>query len=110
MVDYSLEKTQGGFGAMLVISRKVEEGVRIGDHIEIKILDVYATDNSGTRKSKVASIGINAPREISILRRELYDTREENRHAAEHVADISQKEQKELTSLLRKKAKSHIED
>ena len=92
---------------MLVISRKVEEGVRIGDNIEIKILDVYATDNSGTRKSKVASIGISAPREISILRRELYDTREENKHAAEHVAEVSQKD---LSSLLRKKPKAHIEE
>ena len=47
---------------MLVISRKIEEGLKIGDTIEIKVLDVFATDNSGSKKSKVASIGINAPK------------------------------------------------
>ncbi len=66
---------------MLVLSRKVEEGLRIGDTIEIKILDVFATDDSGSRKSKVASIGIDAPREIQILRKELLDTMKQNQEA-----------------------------
>lgn len=66
---------------MLVLSRKIEEGIRIGDTIEIKILDVFATDDSGTRKSKVASIGIDAPREIQILRKELLDTIKQNKEA-----------------------------
>lgn len=78
---------------MLVLSRKVEEGLRIGDKIEIKILDVYATDDSGSRKSKVASIGIEAPREIQILRKELVDTMNQNREAEqsarEHAASVS---------------------
>lgn len=66
---------------MLVLSRKIEEGLRIGDTIEIKILDVFATDDSGSRKSKVASIGIEAPREIQILRKELLDTMQQNKEA-----------------------------
>lgn len=74
---------------MLVLSRKIEEGLKIGDTIEIKILDVYATDNSGLRKSKVASIGIEAPREISILRRELAETLSENKEAEKSARDIS---------------------
>lgn len=74
---------------MLVLSRKIEEGVRIGDNIEIKILDVFATDDSGSRKSKVASIGINAPREISILRKELVETRRENEAAQQTARDLS---------------------
>lgn len=66
---------------MLVLSRKIEEGLRIGDTIEIKILNVFATDDSGSRKSKVASIGIDAPREIQILRKELLDTIQQNKEA-----------------------------
>lgn len=66
---------------MLVLSRKIEEGLRIGGTIEIKILDVFATDDSGSRKSKVASIGIDAPREIQILRKELLDTIKQNKEA-----------------------------
>ena len=70
---------------MLVLSRKIEEGLRIGDTIEIKILDVFSTDDSGSRKSKVASIGIDAPREIQILRKELLDTVQQNKEAEQSV-------------------------
>ena len=92
---------------MLVISRKLEEGVRIGDNVEIKILDVYATDGSGSKKSKSASIGISAPREISILRRELYDTQNANKDAVENVVEVSSSE---LATLLGgKKEKAQLE-
>lgn len=74
---------------MLILNRKIEEGLRIGDTIEIKILDVFATDNSGSRASKVASIGIDAPREISILRKELKQTLQENIEASETARDLA---------------------
>lgn len=74
---------------MLVLSRKIEEGLRIGDTIEIRVLDVFATDKSGSRKSKVASIGIDAPREISILRGELKRTLQENVEAEKTTRDLS---------------------
>jgi len=77
---------------MLVLSRKIEEGLRIGDNIEIKILDVFATDHSGSRKSKVASIGITAPREMSILRGELAETRLENQAAQKSARVITHDE------------------
>lgn len=76
---------------MLVLSRKIEEGLRIGDTIEIKILDVFATDDSGSRKSKVASIGIEAPREISILRKELVDTMKQNQEAEKSALAFAEK-------------------
>ena len=74
---------------MLVLSRKIEEGLRLGDTIEVKILNVFATDNTGSRKSKVASIGIEAPKEISILRKELKETLRENLSAQLSARDIS---------------------
>lgn len=74
---------------MLVLSRKIEEGIKIGENIEIKILDVFATDNSGSKKSKVASIGIEAPREIRILRKELVETGRENLAAEATARDLS---------------------
>lgn len=76
---------------MLVLSRKIEEGLRIGDTIEIKILDVFATDDSGSRKSKVASIGIEAPREIQILRKELVDTMKQNLEAEKSALALAEK-------------------
>ena len=74
---------------MLILSRKIEEGLKIGDTIEVKILDVFATDKSGTRASKVASIGIEAPREISILRKELKQTLQENIQASGTTRDLA---------------------
>jgi carbon storage regulator len=54
---------------MLVISRKAGEKIRVGDSITFTILSV-----SG---DKVA-VGIDAPREIAILRGELIETIESN--------------------------------
>lgn len=85
---------------MLVLGRKIEEGLRIGENIEIRILDVFATDASGSRKSKVASIGINAPRDIPILRKELVETGKENVAAQRSAAALADGD---LASSLRRK-------
>lgn len=50
---------------MLVLSRKKGEALLIGDHIELTILEVT---------NDIVKIGINAPREINVLRKELYDS------------------------------------
>lgn len=50
---------------MLVLSRKKGESILIGDHIEITILDA---------SSDSVKIGIKAPREIEVLRKELYES------------------------------------
>jgi carbon storage regulator len=49
---------------MLVLSRQKDESIIIGDDIEITIVDV--------RGDKVR-LGINAPREISVHRKEVYE-------------------------------------
>lgn len=47
---------------MLVLSRKVKEQVRIGDNITLTVLQV---------KGKTIRVGIEAPREIRVVRGEL---------------------------------------
>lgn len=47
---------------MLVLSRKTEEEIRIGDEVTIKVLSV---------KGGVVRLGIDAPRDVSIFRSEL---------------------------------------
>jgi len=61
---------------MLVLSRQKDESIIIGDDIEITIVDV--------RGDKVR-LGINAPREISVHRKEIYEAiqREKAQKAAE---------------------------
>jgi carbon storage regulator len=49
---------------MLVLSRQKDESIMIGDDVEITIVDV--------RGDKVR-LGITAPREIPVHRREVYD-------------------------------------
>ena len=49
---------------MLVLSRQKDESIIIGDDIEITIVDV--------RGDKVR-LGINAPKSISVHRREVYE-------------------------------------
>jgi carbon storage regulator len=60
---------------MLVLSRQRDETIMIGDNIEVTVVDI--------RGDKVR-LGINAPKEISVHRKEVYDAiRRENRAAAQ---------------------------
>ncbi|MGZ4107122.1 MAG: carbon storage regulator CsrA [Tumebacillaceae bacterium] len=49
---------------MLVLKRKVGEAIRIGDDIEIIVLD---------KEGDTVKIGINAPRSLKVFRKEIYD-------------------------------------
>src|SRR4051795_7895108 len=61
--------------SMLVLSRQRDETIMIGDDIEVTVVDI--------RGDKVR-LGINAPKEISVHRKEVYDAiRRENRAAAQ---------------------------
>jgi len=59
---------------MLVLRRRVGESLLIGDEIEIEILDA---------NQQGAKIGIRAPRETLVLRKELKLTAQQNTTAAE---------------------------
>lgn len=59
---------------MLILSRKVNESIIIGDEIEISIVDI---------KGDQAKIGIKAPKTVKVYRQEVYRAiQEENRAAA----------------------------
>ena len=54
---------------MLVIRRHAGQSIRIGDEVEIEIMECV-----GHR----VKLGIRAPREVSVLRSEVLQTREQN--------------------------------
>lgn len=66
---------------MLVLTRQKDESIIIGDDIEIVIVDV--------RGDRVR-LGINAPREISVHRKEIYDAIQKEKATAEiRMKDLS---------------------
>ena len=65
---------------MLILQRKVEESIVINENIEIKILEIM--------DGKV-KIGIDAPKHISIHRKEIFlEIEKENKEAAEVSRDL----------------------
>ncbi len=59
---------------MLVLSRQRDETIMIGDQIEITVVDI--------RGDKVR-LGINAPRQVQVHRKEVYDSiKRENTEAS----------------------------
>ncbi len=83
---------------MLVLTRRKGQSLIIGEDIEISVEDV---------NGDAVRIGIRAPQEISVYRRELYDAiREENISAARTAGTAAAQELKKLrTPPPRKKEK-----
>lgn len=65
---------------MLILTRKTGQGFRIGDDVEITITEI-----SGDK----VRVGIEAPREVKVLRSELKETMESNQQASVGVGTAS---------------------
>ncbi len=75
---------------MLVLTRKVNQSIVIGDEIEVVVLEV---------RGEQVRIGVRAPRTIAVHRKEIYEQiRQENLNAASICTD-------DLTSLQARLAK-----
>jgi len=81
---------------VLVLTRKIEEQIKIGENIVIKILDV----DGGS-----VSIGIDAPRDIVILRMEILEQvqKENIESASKNVVEIT-----DAVDMIKKKFNSKL--
>jgi carbon storage regulator len=64
---------------MLVIRRRAGESLMIGDQVELEILEIGHA---------YVKVGIHAPREIAILRKEIHLTAQQN-HAASSAIPLA---------------------
>ena len=64
---------------MLVLTRKSNQSIMIGDDIEISVLAIMG---------EKVRIGIEAPRSVPVFRREVYVEIQEDREAGEASADV----------------------
>lgn len=67
---------------MLVLSRRKDETIMIGDDIEITVVDI---------KGDTVRIGIQAPRSVSVHRKEIYEAIQAENIAAANLQAIPDK-------------------
>ncbi len=80
---------------MLVLARKINESIMIGDDIEVVVVDI---------KGDQIKLGIRAPRNVSVHRSEVYrEIQDQNKKAAASTS----KSLKDLSDLLGKKKKDN---
>ena len=58
---------------MLILSRKTNQKIRVGDSIEIKVIEV---------RGDQVKIGVEAPRSVKVFREEIYDEIQRENKAA----------------------------
>jgi len=64
---------------MLILSRKVDEKVVIGDDIKISIIEI---------RGDQVRIGIDAPKKVKVFRQEVYDAIKAENKAASKSANV----------------------
>ncbi|MBN2509292.1 MAG: carbon storage regulator CsrA [Spirochaetales bacterium] len=66
---------------MLILARRTDESIMIGDDIEISVVEV---------KGDQVKLGVKAPRRIKVFRKEVYEAiQEENKAAAASTTDLN---------------------
>lgn len=64
---------------MLILSRKTNQKIRVGDSIEITVIEV---------RGDQVKIGVEAPRSVKVFREEIYDEIQKENKAALAVGNI----------------------
>ncbi len=80
---------------MLVLARKLNESIMIGDNIEVVVIDI---------KGDQVKLGIKAPRKITVHRKEIYqEIKQEN--IAAMGSEFNPEKLRDLSELFKKEKK-----
>lgn len=72
---------------MLILSRKTNQKIRVGDSIEITVIEV---------RGDQVKIGVEAPRSVKVFRKEIYDEIQKENKAALEMGNIDSLSQLDL--------------
>lgn len=76
---------------MLVLSRRIDESIMIGENIEVKVIDI---------KGETIKLGIEAPRSVPVHRKEIF---EEIKRENVKAADVRTSDLEGIGELMKKK-------
>jgi len=85
---------------MLVLARKVNESIMIGDDIEIVIIDI---------KGDQVKLGIKAPKSVAVHRKEIYDEIQKENIAAMQ-SKVKPDTLKDITDILQTHKEKNIDN
>jgi len=77
---------------MLVLTRKKNQKIMIGDNIELTIVEI---------KNEQIKIGVDAPPHVKVFRKEVYDAIQEENRAASEMHEITPESLKGLSDLFK---------
>ncbi|MBW7877033.1 MAG: carbon storage regulator CsrA [Candidatus Cloacimonetes bacterium] len=77
---------------MLVLTRKKNQKIMIGDSIELTIVEI---------KNEQIKIGVDAPSHVKVFRKEVYDAIQEENRAASSMDGITPESLKGLSDLFK---------
>jgi carbon storage regulator len=66
---------------MLILSRKIDEKIKIGDEITITIIDVHGDQ---------VKIGVEAPKNVKVFRQEVFDAIQSENKAAVVAPEVTE--------------------
>jgi carbon storage regulator len=85
---------------MLVLARKVNESIMIGDDIEVVIIDI---------KGDQVKLGIKAPKSVAVHRKEIYDEIQKENIAAMQ-SKVKPDTLKDITDILQTHKEKNIDN